>query len=85
MTPVKYEATARLPSSLATTPKVAIFVAGPANINTNTAPGETPDNNKPAAMGVDAVAQTYIGIEIKITTIMAKMPLPHWLKKLIGT
>ena len=37
------------------------LVAGPAIKNTNTAPAETPFAIRATAIGIDAVAQTYIG------------------------
>ena len=46
-------------------------------MKTKTAPGETPENNNPAAMGVDAVAQMYMGTPIAAITINASSPSPH--------
>ncbi len=49
---------------------VAALVAGPASRKTRAAPGLSPFNIKAAAMGVDDVAQTYIGIPaINMTSI----------------
>ena len=42
------------------TPIVAKLVAGPVSINTKAAPGEIPANMRPAATGVDAVAQPAV-------------------------
>ena len=41
---------------------VAALVAGPASKNTNAAPGFKPFRINAAAMGVEDVAQTYMGI-----------------------
>lgn len=51
---------------------VAALVAGPANKNTRAAPGFKPFNIKAAAMGVEDVAHTYIGIPATSITIMDK-------------
>ena len=40
------------------------FVAGPAIRNTNAAPGDIPFAISATAIGIDAVAHTYNGIEI---------------------
>ena len=49
------------PNIEATTPIVTEFVAGPALRNTKTAPLLMPLNKNAAAIGRDAVAQTYSG------------------------
>ena len=48
---------------------MTVFVAGPADRNTKAAPGDTPANISPAAIGSEAVAQTYIGTAIARTMI----------------
>ena len=45
----------------------AILQAGPAIRRTNAAPGERPFNIKAAAIGMEPVAQTYIGTETAST------------------
>ena len=85
ITPVRYPINERIPNSFLTTIKVAIFGAGPVSINTNAAPGDMPDNMSPAATGVEAVAQIYIGIEINTAMTMAKIPLPYSLSSVGGT
>ena len=56
-----------MPNIFLTTPMVTVFVAGPAERNTKAAPAETPESISPAAIGRDAVAQTYIGTAMMIT------------------
>ena len=67
----------RLPIVLAMVAIVAALVAGPVIKNTNAAPGETPRMIKAAAMGTDAVAQTYIGIPSTSITSIARIPPPN--------
>ncbi len=57
-----------VPNIFFTTPMVTVFVAGPAERKTNAAPALTPLNISPAAMGKDAVAQTYMGTAMMITS-----------------
>lgn len=59
----------RFPNIFFTTPIVTVFVAGPALKNTNAAPALTPESISAAAIGSDAVAQTYIGTAIAIAMI----------------
>jgi len=75
--PLKYATRTELPISSLIMPVVERLVAGPASMNTNTAPGDTPTARKPTAIGVEAVAQIYIGIPIKAMTNIAPRPLPH--------
>ena len=56
-----------VPSIFFTTPMVTVFVAGPAERKTKAAPAETPESMSPAAIGRDAVAQTYIGTAMAMT------------------
>ena len=51
-----------LPKALFTTNKEAKFTAGPAIRKTKAAPGVNPFNISAAAMGMEPVAQTYIGM-----------------------
>jgi len=51
---------------------VAAFVAGPASKNTSAAPGFRPLSINAAAMGVEEVAQTYMGIPVISMTSMDK-------------
>ena len=61
-----------------------MFVAGPAIIKTSAVPGDTPARSKPAAIGVEAVAQIYIGTEINIIINIAGRPLPYSINILVG-
>ncbi len=61
-----------------------MLVAGPTSMNTNVAPGDTPENNSPAAMGVEARAQIYMGTPINAMTTKAINPSPHWAKNSVG-
>ena len=55
---------------------VAIFVAGPAIKKTKAAPGSKfPDMINPAAIGTEAVAHIYIGIETIAIIIIANHPV----------
>lgn len=56
-----------------TTAIVAVLVAGPARRKTNAAPGFNPFRIRAAAMGVDDVAQTYMGIPTPSMTSMDKI------------
>ena len=56
-----YAAAALRPTSAATVVRDIAFIAGPTIRNTNAAPGETPFATSDAAIGMDAVEQTYIG------------------------
>lgn len=56
-----------VPNIFFTTPMVTVLVAGPAERKTKAAPALTPESISPAAMGREAVAQTYIGIAIMMT------------------
>jgi len=62
-----------------------ILLAGPASRKTSTVPGEMPANSKPVAIGVDAVAQTYIGMLTAIITSIATRPLPQRARKSGGS
>ena len=61
----KYKNITFLPRIFFTTAIEDAFVAGPAIRKTNTAPAETPFVIRATAIGTEAVAQTYIGNEIK--------------------
>ena len=63
--------------SLETMPKDAMLVAGPASKNTRAAPGLSPFRIRAAAIGVDEVAQTYMGIPIISIKGMAIKGLPR--------
>jgi hypothetical protein len=56
--------------------KDAALVAGPVIRNTKAAPGVMPFIISAAAIGTEAVAQTYIGIPKSIITSIGKMPVP---------
>ena len=58
-----YHIVTRQPNSARTAPMVAKFVAGPANKKTIAAPVGMPAATNPAAIGTEAVAQTYRGNE----------------------
>ena len=64
---------------------VAMFVAGPVSMNTSAAPGEMPANRNPAATGVEAVAQMYMGRPTTTITIIASSPSPQRRKNDCGT
>ena len=70
-----------LPSSLPIMPSVAILVAGPVSNRTKAAPGDTPAIISPAAMGVEAVAQIYIGMPASTIINIAGRPCPHCARK----
>ena len=71
----RYATSARFPSRLRTTRIVATFVAGPASRNTSAAPGSRPFAIIAAAMGVDAVAQTYSGTPATSIPSIAAQPV----------
>ena len=82
-----YAAAALRPTSAATVVRDIAFIAGPTMRNTNAAPGETPLAMSEAAIGIDAVEQTYIGKPTSAITGIAIQSLP-WnasAKKLSGT
>ena len=56
-----------VPNIFFTTPIVTVLVAGPAERKTKAAPALTPLSISPAAMGSEAVAQTYIGTAMMMT------------------
>ena len=60
----KYIASTFLPSFPIIKDIVAVVVAGPAIKNTRAAPGFIPIDISDAAIGIDAVAHTYMGIPI---------------------
>ena len=64
ITVTRYSVIRRLPKCFLKMPSVPILVAGPASRNTRAAPGDMPATSRPAAIGVEAVAQTYIGMPI---------------------
>ena len=68
---------ARLPMTLSKTVREVIFVAGPARRKTRAAPGETPLRMRAAAIGVEAVAQIYIGIPMRSMKSMDERPPPR--------
>ena len=76
-----------LPRTFVNTAIEAALVAGPAARKTKATPGEKPFIIILSAIGIEAVAQTYIGTPISIVTIIPIMPLlmndPE--KKLSGT
>ena len=77
---------ALLPRFLPITVIVAAFVAGPAIRNTSMAPGDRPFNSNTAAIGTDAVAQIYKGMETTSIKIIPVRPVMlNSLKKLSGT
>ena len=55
---------------------VAAFVAGPAIRNTSAAPGDIPFSKSTAAIGTDAVAQTYNGIAATRIIIFPRKSFP---------
>ena len=66
--------------------KEAKLAAGPAISSTNAVPGESPLSTKERAMGMEPVAQTYIGMAIISTAIMeSNGRLPNTEKKSAGT
>ena len=82
-----YAAAALRPTSAATVVSDIAFIAGPTIRKTNAAPGETPFATSDAAIGMDAVEQTYIGKPTSAITGIAIQSLP-WnasAKKLSGT
>ncbi len=52
-----------------------IFVAGPTSKNNKAAPGDNPFNTSAAAIGVVALAHTYIGIPANKIMSFATVPL----------
>ena len=87
MITVTYAAAALRPNSAETVVSDIAFIAGPTIRNTNAAPGETPFATSDAAIGIDAVEQTYIGKPTSAITGIAIQSLP-WkasAKKLSGT
>ena len=76
----------RRPSTLPITRIDAVLVAGPAMSNTSAAPGDNPLSISAAAIGIDPVAQRYIGIEKSSTTAIFSSGLSaNEAKKLSGT
>ena len=64
----------------------AKFAAGPAMRRTNAAPGERPLSISERAMGIDPVAQTYIGTAMATIASMARSGRsPSASKKFSGT
>ena len=75
---LRYIYTILLPRVLLITEIVAAFVAGPAIKKTKAAPGsKLLDKINPAAIGTEAVAHTYIGIEAIAITTNAYLSLIH--------
>ena len=73
---LKYIYTIFVPSVFFITEMVAIFVAGPAIKKTKAAPGsKLPDKINPAAIGTEAVAHIYMGIERTAISIIADHPV----------
>ena len=68
----RYMASARVLNMFLTMFMVAALVAGPASKNTSAAPGFRPLSINAAAMGVEEVAQTYMGIPVTSITNMDK-------------
>ncbi len=62
------------PITRQTVTTVAPFVAGPVISRANAAPGETPATIRPAATGIEAVAQMYTGIPAIIMTAICRGP-----------
>ena len=62
-----------------------MLVAGPANKNTSTAPGDIPASRNPAAMGVEPVAQTYMGIPTNNISTITNQLSPHCNSQSEGT
>jgi len=75
--PDKYTNVTFSPSSCFNKTKLAILVAGPTSKKTSTAPGETPASSKPAATGVEATAQIYMGTPTTNIINIAVIPCPH--------
>ena len=71
-----YAAAALRPMSAATVVTDIAFMAGPTMRNTNAAPGETPFRMSDAAIGMDAVEQTYIGKPMIAIAGIASQSLP---------
>ncbi len=72
----KYASKDIFPSVLAINVIVAAFVAGPAIRNTSAAPGEIPFSMSTAAIGTEAVAQTYNGTAATRIIIFPRKSLP---------
>lgn len=68
----RYMTSVRVLKMFLTMLMVAALVAGPASKNTSAAPGFRPLSIKAAAMGVEDVAQTYMGIPVISMTSMDK-------------
>lgn len=66
-----------LPSTERIVVKAAAFVAGPVIRKTRATPGLAPFAINAAAMGTEAVAQTYTGIPRSIITSIAMIPPPR--------
>ena len=83
----RYATAALRPTSAETVVSDIAFIAGPTMRNTNAAPGETPFAMRDAAIGIDAVEQTYIGNPTSAMTGIAIQSLPWnaFAKKLSGT
>ena len=65
-----YASNVRVPSLFCMTKMLAIFAAGPAMSRTRAAPGVRPFIIKATAMGMEPVAQTYIGMLMASTKSM---------------
>ena len=66
--------------------KEAKFAAGPAISSTKAVPGESPLSTSDRAMGIEPVAQTYIGTAMTSTAIIDSSGLsPSAEKKSAGT
>ena len=71
-----YAAVARTPISLETVASEAALIAGPTIRNTNAAPGVRPFATRDAAIGIDAVEQTYMGNPTSTIADIASQSLP---------
>ena len=82
----RYTSSVRVPSTLRTTSIEAMLHAGPAISNTNAAPGVSPLSISATAIGIDPVAQRYIGMAIASTSNIDAHVLPwNTEKRLSGT
>ena len=74
----RYTAAPPLPRMRTITARAVMLVAGPASRKTRAAPGLTPLRIRAAAIGVDAVAQMYMGMPATSMSSMALSPPPRW-------
>jgi hypothetical protein len=72
---IRYANTGFFPIALAKTESEAALVAGPTARNTNTTPGENPFIKSDIPIGIEEVAQIYIGTATTITRSIPTIPL----------